>query len=180
MTPSVALAMVFAAAGAVMALRRHQRRSAGRHGQAMEDGLDFTIDLIAVVIGSGGTVRESLAAVAAVGPVSVRPVFAGVLRRADDGVLLADALVGATDELGPVYHQVIWALITTERDGAPISILLQRLADEADQARRWRAEAMAKRLPVSLLVPLVVCCLPSVVIGAVVPLAVVAVRQLGG
>lgn len=172
--------MVIAAAGGAIALRRRRQRSATAHARAMEDGLDFTIDLIAVVIGSGGTVRQSLAAVASAGPIAVRPRFEAILRRADDGMLLSDALAVASDELGPVFHPLIGALTTTERDGAPISILLQRLADEADQARRWRAEAMAKQLPVSLLVPLVVCCLPSVVVGAVVPLAVVAVRQLGG
>lgn len=174
---SVAIVVVIAL-GFVVGVRRLRCRRAVQAGQReLEAGLAFTIDLVAVVVGAGGTIRQAVAAVAEVGPLAVRPAFGTVLERSADGELLADALA-VEDQLGPAFHPLIGALVATERDGAPISMLLQRLADDADQARRWQIEAMAKRLPVSLLVPLVVCMLPAVVIGALVPLVIIAVRQL--
>lgn len=173
------LSLALGTAVFAMVIRSRRRRSSAPR-RAAEAGLDLTIDLLSVVMGSGGTVRQAIATVAATGPAAVRPAFAAVLERSAGGLLLADALVPLSSDLGAAFHPLAGALIATERDGAPVSMLLQRLADEAEQARRWQAEAMAKRLPVSLLVPLVVCLLPAVVIGAVVPLAVIALRQLGG
>lgn len=161
---------------AVWRLRR--RRLANVRANAIESGLAFTVDLVAVVMGSGGTVSQAVRTVANHGPAPIRPAFQRVIARSTGGALLADALSMASEDLGPAYHPLIGALITTERDGAPVSLLLQRLADDAEHARRWRGEALATRLPVSLLVPLVVCLLPAGILAAVVPLATIALRQL--
>lgn len=158
--------------------RRRNRLAASRRRDRMEAGLGRTVDLIAVVIGSGGTIYQAVSTVARHGPDLVRPVFDAVLQDAAAGELLGDALTGATEALGPPYHPLLGALVATERDGAPASALLHRLADDAQLARRWQLESLAGRLPVTLLVPLVTCLLPAVILGAVVPLAVVAIRQL--
>lgn len=178
----MAVALVLLVAGAVVLVfwRRWRRgRTAGQVAQ-LEAGLDFTIDLMAVVLGSGGTVRQGVEVVARSGPPVVRTVFADIIDRANAGALLADALASASGELVPAYHPFIGALTAAERDGAPIALILQHLAEEAEQARRWRAEARAKRAPVVMLAPMVICLLPAVVIGAVVPLAIVSFRQLSG
>ncbi len=163
---------------AVSLLARRRRQAAKAQLAARESALAFTIDLMTVVLGSGGTIRDAVATVAREGPVPVRAGFQQVLDRSISGSLLVDALASASEPLGPAYHPLIGALAASERDGAPLSSLLQRLADEADQARRWQSEAQLRRLPVRLLVPLVLCQLPAVVLGAVVPLAIVALRQL--
>lgn len=157
--------------------RRHHR--AGRHRrEALEAALGLTIDIVAVVMGSGGTIRRAIRAVADDGPDPVRPIFAAVLDRSSGGVLLADALAAASSELGPAFHPLIGVLTAAETDGAPLRTVLDRLADDAEIRARWRSEAAAGRLSVALLPPLVLCLLPAVVVGAVIPLAVVALRQL--
>ncbi|MGI9595783.1 MAG: hypothetical protein ACR2QK_06470, partial [Acidimicrobiales bacterium] len=49
-------------------VHRRRRRSAARRLAVLETGLDSSIDLIAVVLGSGGTIRDGVATVAALGP----------------------------------------------------------------------------------------------------------------
>ena len=158
---------------------RARRRRARHRRVAIDRSLGFTVDLIAVVVGSGGTIRQAITAVAANGPRPVRPCFQRVLDRADRGHLVADALADAAIELGPAFHPLLGALLTAEVDGAPLGAVLARLTDDLENQDRWRAEAAAGRLPVALLPPLVLCLLPSVLVGAVVPLVVVALRQLG-
>ena len=157
---------------------RHGRRRRARQRAAVEASLGFTVDLVSVVLGAGGTVRHAVATVAEAGPAPVRPTFAAVASASAHGHPLADALAEAAFDLGPAYHPLLGALLNTELDGAPVGPVLTRLTDDLEQRDRWRSEAAAGRLPVLLLPPLVVCLLPAVVIGAVVPLAVVALRDL--
>jgi hypothetical protein len=56
--------------------------------------------------------------------------------------------------------------------------LLTRLGAEARSARRIQAEIRARRLPVQLLFPLVVCSLPALLVGAVLPLLLLSFRSL--
>ena len=173
--------LVWVAAVAVLAgwaLRRRRRVADQRRREALEGAVGFTVDIVAVVMGSGGTIRRAVRTVADDGPEPVRPIFGAVLERAAGGVLLADALAGASTELGPAFHPVIGALVSAEVDGSPLGTVLARLSDDAEFRARWRSEAAAGRLSVSLLPPLVLCLLPAVVLGAVVPLAIVALRQL--
>lgn len=159
-------------------LRVRRGRNAVVSADQARAGLGPTVDLVSVVVGSGGTIRQAVEAVADHGTQSVAGSFASAVADADGGMLLADALERSSTDLGSIYHPLIGALVATERDGAPVSLLLQRLADDAEQARRWQIEAMARRLPVTMLVPLVTCLLPATVIGTVVPLVLVAVRHL--
>ncbi len=62
--------------------------------------------------------------------------------------------------------------------GSRWSPVLERLSVEARMVRRRRAEEAARRLPVQLLFPLVLCVLPAFVLLAVVPLLLAAVPQL--
>lgn len=195
------MALAVAVATTLLLLQFVRRRRAARAAgavQAIDAGLGQTVDLVAVVIGGGGTVRQAIETVARFGPEPVASSFNSVLARtsarpvestvgarsitsasgSSAGLLLADAIAPLSDELGRSFHPLVGALLATERDGAPVSLLLQRLADDAEQARRWRIEALTKRLPVTLLVPLVVCLLPATVVGALVPLAVIALREL--
>lgn len=163
---------------AVALLVRRRRSTTTRSEIDLAAALGPTVDMIAVVLGSGGTIVQAVTVVTENGPRSVRPHFRSVLQRRADGMVVADALASATERLGPTFHPLLGALIATERDGAPVAILLQRLADDAEHARRWQVDTMARRLSVRLLVPLVVCLLPTTVIVAVVPLIIVALRQL--
>lgn len=172
----VAVLAVPAVLGLGAQRKRRRRRS---HRAAIDDALGFVVDLVAVVLGSGGTVRQAVAAVASHGPEAVRPTFAAAVDRSTSGHRLADAVAEVSVALGPTFHPLVGALLAAEVDGAPVASVLSRLADDVEHRDRWRADATAGRLPVALLPPLVLCLLPAVVVGSVVPLAVVALRQLG-
>lgn len=172
------LLFLMAAGSAVVLIARSRTRRRRREQEAIDRSLGFTIDLVAVVIGSGGTIRQAVALVATEGPEPVRPFFASVIDRAIAGHLLVDALAEASIELGSAFHPLLGALATAEVDGAPVGTVLSRLADDIEARDQWRDDASAGRLPVALVPPLVVCLLPAVVVGAIAPLAIVAFGHL--
>ncbi len=164
----------------VAALRRRAAVDRIRLAGARQEALAPTIDLIAMTIGAGGTPADGVMLVAERGPPAVRPAFDAVVDRQRRGDVLIDALPQLTEMLGADYHALVTALAATEHGGAPVGALLQRLAEEAERARHQSIELALARLPVRLLVPLVCCQLPAVVVGAVVPLTIVALRHLRG
>jgi tight adherence protein C len=97
--------------------------------------------------------------------------LAHVVACARRGDRLADAIEPLSRLGGPV-RPLVDALLATERYGAPISPALERVAHEARLTRRHRSEEAARRIPVKLLFPLVLCTLPALGLLTVVPLLV--------
>ncbi len=161
-------------ARAIAGLRRAERR----HQAALVEALPPSLDLCAVVLGSGGSIAEAVEALALAGPVIVREVASAALARASAGAGLDQALRWLQAELGPPFQPLTGALRLGYEQGGSIGVLLARLAGEATSARRRLGEERARRLPVALLAPLIVCSLPAVLLGAVVPLAIVALRDI--
>ncbi|MEZ5407776.1 MAG: type II secretion system F family protein [Acidimicrobiales bacterium] len=174
---SLLLIVVAVAAGlaAVPARRRQHRRATA---QALTAAAPAALDLCAVVLGAGGTIGDALAALAASGPEPVRAAANRALARAAAGDGLDLALRWLQADLGPALQPLTGALLLARQQGGPVGLTLSRLAAEASAGRRRLGEVRARRLPVALLVPLVACSLPAVIVGAVVPLAVVAFRQI--
>lgn len=154
------------------------KRRVRERQRAVDDALAEVADLLLVVLGAGVGVGQSVGWLAERGPEVVRPAFAGVVERAERGQSLVLALSGLVDELGPGYWPLVSALTAAVRDGAPMSQLLLRLGDEARAGRRRSQERVARALPVQMLFPLVCCSLPAVLVGAVLPLALVALGRL--
>lgn len=178
MTAALVLAVILSTLVAVSVARRLRRRDQAQRLEKVLEALAPTIDLIAVVVGAGGTIGEAVEVVSERGPDVTRPAFTRVRTAQRRGVLLADALAALPDQLGSEFHPLATALVVSAQGGAPVGALLQRLADEANQARRRVVETRVRRLPVVLIVPLVVCQLPAVIVGSVVPLALLALRSL--
>ncbi len=84
------------------------------------------------------------------------------------------------DELGPAARPIADGIAAAERYGLPLAPLLDTLSDQAHAARRRLAEAEARRLPVRLSFPLVVCTLPSFALLAVVPAVMGTISSLRG
>lgn len=162
-----------AGCGRVLKRSRDQKEALAR-----DTTLPATLDLIAVVIGSGGTSSEAIRVASKQAGPSVRPAFEELERQRAAGQPLVWVLTKAPEVLGESYRSLIRALLATERDGAPIGHLLTQLAEEAGQKRRRHFEARAKRLSVQLIFPLVCCFLPAVLLGAIVPLIAVSSRGL--
>lgn len=140
--------------------------------------LPETIDVLSAVLGAGGTPIQAIEMLADRGPEVIHDPTIKVLTRRNAGAGLAESLELLVAELGSDYRPTVRALVATERDGAPVATLMERLASEARSARRAHSEARARRLPVLLMGPLVLCFLPAVVVGAIVPLLMVSLSDL--
>ncbi len=154
------------------------RAASGVEERALAAAVPDLVDLVRLGVTAGLSVRGALGAAAA----HVRPPLSGrvgaVLAEAEAGRPLADALAAA--DLGPAGRPLLDALLAGERYGAPLVDLLDRLAHDARRAHQARAEQAARRLPVALLFPLVLCTLPAFVLVTVVPVLVSTFAALDG
>jgi pilus assembly protein TadC len=94
------------------------------------------------------------------------------------GTLVVDALAGVRDAVGDHAAPLVAVLRDADRDGSALLPTLQRVAVDARDLRRRRAEEAARRVPVRLLFPLVACTLPAFALLTVAPLLVGALRSI--
>lgn len=154
------------------------RRLAKRPQEAVRRSLPEVVDLLALAVGAGLTVPLAVAAVAgrAEGPVADE--LGRVVDAVARGRRCADALDDAAHRLGPSARPVLAALAASERYGAPLAEALAVQAADVRADRRRRAEEAARRVPVRLLFPLVLCVLPAFGLLTVAPLLAGALGSL--
>ncbi len=173
--PAALLGVVATACAAAVARRRRRRR---QHERALHAGYPHALDLLALSMRAGFSTAAAARLLAGSGPPALRRAFATMVRRIDRGERVGDAAAALADEIGPVAIPLSRALADAERSGLPLGPVLDRLEDEARQQRRRDAESAARRLPVRLTFPLVLCMLPSFVLLAVAPLLATAFSEL--
>jgi tight adherence protein C len=156
----------------------HVRTSARAARAAIERDYPAAIDLIVLAVRAGHLPLAAITGAIPHFPVSVRPAFAHVVQQCATGQRFADALTSLPTMLGPMAAPLADGLAAADRYGLPLAPVLERLAGEAHQRRRRRADVLARQLPVRLAVPLVLCTLPSFVLLAVVPLLLAAMSSL--
>ncbi len=162
-------AAVAALGFAAVVLAQHRR--ARRRAQAARDrALPELVDLFVLAAAAGHPIHRCVQLVARRAPPAVRAPLATACVRVDRGASLADALHRAGGELGGLGQVLTDALVAALETGAPLVATLAGLAQAARDQRRRQAEEAARRLPVTLLVPLVCCILPAFGLLAVVPL----------
>jgi tight adherence protein C len=158
----------------VLRARRRRARAQNESRRALPE----VVDLLGLAIGAGMTVPEAIFAVARRHDGSL----AGELRRVIDemqrGRRCADALDDAGQRLGPEVQPLLAALASSERYGAPLGDTLSRIAADVRADRRRRTEEAARRVPVRLLFPLVLCVLPAFALLTVAPLLASAFASL--
>ena len=170
-----------AAVGIAMFWRRLQPiRAARRRRQRIERDLPPTMDLLVLGVRAGLSPRQSVAELAASTPGPVGNALVNVVHRIERGQPFADALGGLAHELGPPATGLVDVIVTSDRNGLPLGPMLDQLGLEARAARRRLDQAAARKLPVRLSFPLVVCTLPSFVLLAIVPAVIAALSSLGG
>ena len=159
--------------------RWQARAEARRARAAVEADLPEVVDLLRLAVASGLTVPLAVAAVGrrGHGPVA-RALAAAAQASAQHGRRLADALDDLPTALGEPGRALAATLAGSERYGHAIGPALERLAAEARDDQRRRAEAAARRVPVLLLFPLVLCVLPAFALLTVAPLIAGALRAL--
>ena len=101
-----------------------------------------------------------------------------MVSRIDRGIGAADALERLPVECGEHVHPLVTVLVSAERYGTALLPALDRLAIEARFDRRRHAEEAARRVPVKLLFPLVLCILPAFGALTVAPLLAGALGSL--
>jgi Flp pilus assembly protein TadB len=176
MTSPVVGLVVVAIAATAGQLQRRGRAQARR--RALVEAAPAALDLCTVVLGAGGTIADAVAALAATGPPVVREAAVEARVRSAAGQRLDQALRWLQAELGPSLQPLTGTLLLAHEQGGSVALTLARLASEASAGRRRLGEIRARQLPVLLLMTLILCSLPAVVLGAVVPLAVVAFRRI--
>lgn len=149
-----------------------RRRRTQRRDDAIADGLADVIDLFAVGLLSGRNITATTRDVSLWIDGELGEQFRRCGERVDRGRTIADALEDLAAETGPPIRPLVAALVASERYGAPITHGLSQLAADSRADRHRRAEAAARRLPVVLLFPLVVCVLPAFLLVTVIPVVI--------
>ena len=155
----------------VFRLRRRTRRDETRRRTA---AVATAIDTVVAVIRSGGTPFDAVECLRENGPGELHRDILLVSGRLEAGERLGEALRDGSPELRALFD----VLATGERLGVPLESLLFQLSIEARATRRRVDEESARRLPVQLSLPLVMCTLPSFVFLVIVPVLIGALQQL--
>jgi tight adherence protein C len=157
-------------AWSVLAPALASRRSARSHEAAITDQLPDVVDLLVLTTAAGLPIA---AAVTAIGRRPGGPLGAaleGAATRIELGGTTASALELVLDHAGASTRPLVEALAAHDRYGTPLAPALERVAIESRLRRRRQAEEAARRLPVTLLFPLVLTTLPAFALLTVVPL----------
>lgn len=161
-------------------LRRHLSDLRARRAQASRMARDVptALDLLALCTSAGFSLPLAHRQVAERAPGDVGRALAEAAAAADRGLPRADALVSALAPLGSDARAVADLLADHLRYGTSLGPGLERLALELRLASRRRVEEEARRIPVRLLGPLVLCVLPAFALLTVVPLLVASLEAL--
>jgi hypothetical protein len=163
--PLAAVPVVWSVAAPAITARRRQAVAEAR----LHDQLPDVVDLLALTAGAGLPVGAALVALGdrPGGPLGEALARAGAHVRHGGSTAEALGLLGAA---GPATRPLVDALAQHDRYGSPLVPALDRVAIEARARRRRRAEEAARRLPVTLLLPLVLTTFPAFVLLTVIPL----------
>ena len=172
--------IVVVGAIAVVAVASRRKRDERRRRSAIEVAMPDTIELLVMSLHAGYSPTQAITRLALDAPEAVRPAFVAVEQRMHRGHAVADALGDLATSCGRCALPLVNAMSAAVRDGLPLAPVLDRLTDEANASRRRQGEAAARRLPVRLSFPLVVCTLPSFVLLAIAPAVLGALSTLRG
>lgn len=168
-----ALDATFGLVAAVICWGALRRRGTRRRRQDLDDlvaELPEAVDLLALAVSAGLSVRLAVEAVA---PRLAGPVGAALRRAARQmrlGVDTAEALEALTrGPRGEPMRLLVRPLIDALRYGSALGPTLERAAAVARAERRRQAESAARRVPLQLLFPLTLCVLPAFVLLTIVP-----------
>ena len=155
-----------------------RRRAVAEHRRGISDGLPDAVDVLAVGVNAGLSLRASLSLVVRFGPDPVAAEIATVLDRQQRGMQLADALVELDERTGGATGELVRVLRDGDRYGVALTTTMRELVDEARRERRQRAAERTRQLPVRMLFPLVLCILPAFVLLTVAPVVLDVLRTV--
>ncbi len=148
-----------------------------RADRARAAALCESLEIIAMAICVGMPIDDMLSLVVRCGKPEVRPLFEAARNALSVGDSRRQVLRQMAEQGGAPLASMCEVLIAADRDGAPVALVLDRLAAEAGRAHRLAVEERARRAPVLMLAPLTLCCLPAVLIGTVLPFILLSFGQ---
>lgn len=151
-----------------------------RNRRAIERSIPDAFDFLVLCVRAGLTPQQAVRELAMYAPEPARPAFRSVVHRCDRGRPFPEALAALAEVLGPQAIALAEVIATSDRYGLPLGPMLDQVSGEARDARRRIDQADARKLPVRLSFPLVVCTLPSFVLLAIAPAVMAALTSLGG
>jgi tight adherence protein C len=176
---SLVMSAVLGAAGFALPNFLLGRRVAAVRAEASAAAPDL-LDAVAVCVTAGLSPRTALDRAGAVVRGALGQELEEARRQVALGTQWRSALRGVAERTGlPELRRLSITLERSERLGSPVADQLRRLARDVRDERRLRDEERARRAPVAMLFPLVLCILPAFVLAAVVPAMLVAARDIG-
>ena len=151
-----------------------------RERAAVNAALPDAIEMLILVVRAGMTPHQAVTLLTERAPRPIRPAFVEVDRRRARGASLADALRALPEIVGSGANIVADTLAMADRYGTPIGEALEQLSVDVRERRARQSEAEARKLPIRMSFPLVVCTLPSFVLIAIVPAVLGALSSLDG
>ena len=169
-----ALAVGAAVVLVVVGIRRRRVQPHDERSVPLAD----VVDLLALAASSGCSPAQALRESAQV----LRPrqaAFDQAVRELDAGERLSVVLDRLRESVGPTSAPLVAALVSAADFGTPMAPALALVAHDLRLTARRNAELEARRVPIKLLFPLVLCILPAFVLLSIVPLLLATVADLG-
>ena len=172
----VAVAIAFAGSPALLLVLggcgvawHWKRRSNDRQSQNIIGDLAEVIDLFLLGTSAGLTVWLTLEEVSKHAQGQLGETLRDAVHRVNLGTSLTETLDWLSHRHNGQLRLLTRPLIEAERYGVALEPSLLRAREEARQLRRRQAEVAARRVPVKLMFPLVLCILPAFGLLTVVP-----------
>ena len=172
----VAVAIAFAGSPALLLVLggcgvawHWKRRSNDRQSQNIIGDLAEVIDLFLLGTSAGLTVWLTLEEVSKHAQGQLGETLRDAVHRVNLGTSLTETLDWLSHQHNGQLRLLTRPLIEAERYGVALEPSLLRAREEARQLRRRQAEVAARRVPVKLMFPLVLCILPAFGLLTVVP-----------
>lgn len=155
-------------------------RRASTRADVIDRELPNLIDQVVVTLEAGVGYSSSLQMAARRMPGPLGEEMRLALQEQRMGVALTESLAHLRDRVdSPNIRSFARAVTQGERLGVPIGQVMRDLSIDMRKRRRRAAEEAARKAPVKILFPLVLCILPSLLIVMLVPAFLQLTQQLG-
>lgn len=146
-------------------------RSVSHHHELT--GLQELLTSAAISVRSGASLQQALQEWE-----PLNPVGHSVTLRLSEGASIAHALSPLTDSFGETGTMVRQLIVDSAHSGTPLADLFSRLLDDVHSESLRQTTIAIQQLSTKLTLPLVFCVLPSFLLLALMPIAIVSIGSL--
>lgn len=157
-----------------------ERRAAQREIDVCTAHLPPVLERIGTVLRSGQGIDRAIALVAGNTPGALGVAMREAARSASLGGSRIEVIRRLGRAPGDAVARTVRALERSERLGVPVADAVEALAADFRARARAAAETEARTAPVRMLFPLAFCFLPAFILLTIAPIAIEALRTLGG